>query len=148
MQALGLDEAGRAEFQAEAAEMTQRLFLLEDPSKVNAVGLELRMETELAGTRLRGIIDRLELTADGELVVTDYKTGRPPSERYEQSKRGLERRVGAIWSAVERACEHEDFRPKPGPLCNWCAFAKYCPTQGGDPAQAVVELGVKPPRAA
>ena len=171
--------------------MTQRLFLLEDPSQVNAVGLELRMETELAGTRLRGIIDRLELTADGELVVTDYKTGRPPSERYEQSKlggvhfysllcervlgrrparvqllflgknpqvivatpsdqstRGLERRVGAIWSAVERACEHEDFRPKPGPLCNWCAFAKYCPTQGGDPAQAVVELGVKPPRVA
>ncbi len=189
VQALGLDEAGRAEFQAEAAEMTQRLFLLEDPSKVKAVGLELRMETELAGTRLRGIIDRLELTADGELVVTDYKTGRPPSERYEQSKlggvhfysllcervlgrrparvqllflgknpqvivstpsdqstRGLERRVGAIWSAVERACEHEDFRPKPGPLCNWCAFAKYCPTQGGDPAQAIVELGVKPPR--
>ena len=46
------------------------------------------METELAGTRLRGIIDRLELTADGELVVTDYKTGRPPSERYEQSKLG------------------------------------------------------------
>ena len=191
VQALGLDDAGRAEFQAEAAEMTQRLFLLEDPTQVNAVGLELRMETELAGTRLRGIIDRLELTADGELVVTDYKTGRPPSERYEQSKlggvhfysllcervlgrrparvqllflgknpqvivatpsdqstRGLERRVGAIWSAVERACEHEDFRPKPGPLCNWCAFAKYCPTQGGDPAQAVVELGVKPPRVA
>ena len=88
VQALGLDDAGRAEFQAEAAEMTQRLFLLEDPSQVNAVGLELRMETELAGTRLRGIIDRLELTVDGELVVTDYKTGRPPSERYEQSKLG------------------------------------------------------------
>lgn len=191
VQALELDEAGRAAFRAEAAEMTQRIFLLEDPTKVNAVGLELRMETQLEGTRLRGIIDRLELTPEGELVVTDYKTGRPPSERFEQSKlggvhfysllcervlgrrparvqllflgknpqaiiatpsdqstRGLERRVGAIWSAVERACEHEDFRPKPGPLCNWCAFTEYCPTQGGDPSQAAVELGVKPPRAA
>ena len=188
---LGLDNEAKATFQAEAAEMTQRIFLLEDPTRVKAVGLELRMETELAGTRLRGIIDRLELTPEGELVVTDYKTGRPPSERFEQSKlggvhfysllcervlgrrparvqllflgknpqaiiatpsdqstKGLERRVGAIWSAVERACEHEDFRPKPGPLCNWCSFTAFCPTQGGDPTQARVELGVKPPRAA
>ena len=66
----------------------------------------------------------------------------------DQSTRGLERRVGAIWSAVERACEHEDFRPKPGPLCNWCAFAEFCPTQGGDPSQAAVQLGERPARAA
>ena len=32
---------------------------------------------------LRGIIDRLELR-DGELVVTDYKTGRAPSLNWEQ----------------------------------------------------------------
>jgi len=33
---------------------------------------------------LRGIIDRLELDNDGELVVTDYKTGRAPSANFEQ----------------------------------------------------------------
>ena len=33
---------------------------------------------------LRGVIDRLDLTDDGELVVVDYKTGRPPSPSWEQ----------------------------------------------------------------
>ena len=33
---------------------------------------------------LRGIIDRLELDDDGELVVTDYKTGRAPSPNWER----------------------------------------------------------------
>ena len=36
------------------------------------------------GVTIRGIIDRLELDADGELVVTDYKTGRAPGEGWEQ----------------------------------------------------------------
>ena len=34
--------------------------------------------------RIRGIIDRLELDDDGELVVTDYKTGGAPGEGWEQ----------------------------------------------------------------
>jgi putative RecB family exonuclease len=49
-----------------------------------------------------------------------------------QSARGLEQRVGAVWAAVERACEREDFRPRPGPLCDYCAFRAYCPAVGGD----------------
>ena len=35
---------------------------------------------------LRGIIDRLDRLPDGAFVVVDYKTGRAPSERYEQGK--------------------------------------------------------------
>ncbi len=50
----------------------------------------------------------------------------------EQSIRALEGQALAIWSAVERACEREDFRPKPGRLCEWCAFQAYCPSVGGD----------------
>ena len=38
--------------------------------------------------RVRGIIDRLEIDGDGELVVTDYKTGRVPSERFEAKSLG------------------------------------------------------------
>ncbi len=58
------------------------------------------------------------------------------TEPTEQSTRGLRTKVGALWQAVEQACEREDFRPRPGPLCNWCDFHAYCPAQGGDPALA------------
>jgi putative RecB family exonuclease len=55
----------------------------------------------------------------------------------EQSLRGLRLRTEAIWTAVERACEREDFRPRVSGLCDYCAFRAYCPAWGGDPAQAV-----------
>jgi len=47
------------------------------------IGLELKLEANLGPTRLRGIIDRLELDENGEFVVTDYKTGSVPSEFWE-----------------------------------------------------------------
>jgi putative RecB family exonuclease len=50
----------------------------------------------------------------------------------EQSIRGLRTRTEAIWAAVERACENEDFRPKVSKLCDYCAFKAYCPAFGGD----------------
>ena len=50
---------------------------------MNPIGLELKLEARLGDLRVRGIIDRLDLDADGELVVTDYKTGSVPGERYE-----------------------------------------------------------------
>ena len=52
------------------------------------------------------------------------------------STRGVERRLAAVWAAVERACEREDFRPNPSRLCDWCAFKAYCPSCGGDIALA------------
>ncbi len=176
--ALELGAEAEAAFFAEAETPLERYFELEDPRTIHPIGIELKLAAEVGGVTLRGIIDRLELDADGELVVTDYKTGRAPSERYEQSRlagvhfyallcerlfgkrparvqllhladpvaivtvptaqsiRGLEARVAAIWTAVERACERDDFRPKPGPLCSWCAFQAYCPAFGGGPAEA------------
>ncbi|HTW06478.1 MAG TPA: hypothetical protein VME46_03155, partial [Acidimicrobiales bacterium] len=53
-----------------------------------------------------------------------------------QSIAGLERQATAIWAAVTRACILEDFRPKPGPGCEWCGFHAYCPAMGGDLALA------------
>ena len=55
---------------------------MENPRAIEAIGLELSLGTQIDGLHLRGIIDRLELR-DGELVVTDYKTGRPPSANWE-----------------------------------------------------------------
>jgi len=173
---LGLDDDAAAAFHADAAELVQRYFDLEDPRRIEAIGLELLMDVEVEGVRLRGIIDRLELDEDGELIVTDYKTGSVPSENYErkrlsgvhiysllceellgrrpkrvqllylrqpvaiittptdQTTRGTRRSLAAVWQAVERACEREDFRPRPSRLCDYCAFQAYCPAVGGDPS--------------
>ena len=176
---LELDAAAEASFAADAATMVERYFGLEDPRTIRPVGLEMMLEAEVGGVLVRGIIDRLEEDADGQLVVTDYKTGRTPSVHQEQSRlggvhfyaflcqqvlgripariqlmylggepqiitttpseqsvRGMEKKVGAIWAAVERACEHDDFRPKKSALCNWCAFQAYCPAFGGNPDDA------------
>jgi putative RecB family exonuclease len=45
----------------------------------------------------------------------------------EQTIRGQRRRAVAIWSAIERACDTEDFRPHTGPLCAFCHFKPDCP---------------------
>lgn len=45
----------------------------------------------------------------------------------EQSMRGLRNRVLAIWAAITRACETDDFRPNPSALCKYCAYQDRCP---------------------
>ncbi len=60
----------------------------------------------------------------------------------EQSTRALARKVEAIWAAVDRACEDEDFRPRPGRGCSWCSYHAYCPAVGGDPALVPTDAAV------
>ncbi|MBO0731543.1 MAG: PD-(D/E)XK nuclease family protein, partial [Acidimicrobiaceae bacterium] len=86
--ALELAGEEREEFVADAATLVANHFTLEDPNQVRVIGTELRMSVALGSLTLSGIIDRLELDADGEPVVTDYKTGRAPSEAYEQARLG------------------------------------------------------------
>ncbi len=183
----GLELAGGEwdDFLADAAAYVRRYFDLEDPTVVNAIGLELKLEAAVESSgpvRLRGIIDRLDLDSDGELIVTDYKTGTTPSERWEQRSlagvhlyallceqnfgrrpkavqllylskpeaivsiptdstvRGVEVKSVALMRAVKRACERNDFRPRPGPLCDFCSFREFCPSFGGDPTIAPVVL--------
>jgi putative RecB family exonuclease len=81
---LGLEPAAADEFFADAWVLVQQYFDMEDPTAIRDIGLELRLEAQVGSLALRGIIDRLELDADGRLVVTDYKTGRAPSANYEQ----------------------------------------------------------------
>lgn len=44
-----------------------------------------------------------------------------------QTIRGQQRRAVAVWTAIERACVTEDFRPHTGPLCDYCSFKPSCP---------------------
>ena len=179
---LGLDQAAERAFLDDAEDLVRKYFQLEDPDRVHAIGLELKLQLELEaeerypGVVLRGIIDRLEIAPDGELVVTDYKTGRTPNAKFEQgrlggvhlyalvceklfgrrparvqlyfladpmaiiaepteqSTRATERKLRAVRHAIDRACEHESFAPKPSRLCDWCAFQDRCPAFGGSAA--------------
>jgi putative RecB family exonuclease len=80
------------EFMEDARHLLRNYFALEDPGSVRVIGTELFMQVDIdsaIGTlRLRGIIDRLELDDDGELVVTDYKTGHAPRQAQEQARLG------------------------------------------------------------
>ncbi|MBV9096256.1 MAG: PD-(D/E)XK nuclease family protein [Streptosporangiaceae bacterium] len=44
-----------------------------------------------------------------------------------------ERKVAALWQAIERARAAADWRPRPGRLCDWCAHKALCPAFGGTP---------------
>ena len=70
-------------FDRECRDLVARYLTMEDPRAVHPIGIELRLSAEVGALTLRGIIDRLELR-DGELVVTDYKTGRAPTVNWEQ----------------------------------------------------------------
>lgn len=85
---LELSDEQRASFVADAWGLLEGYLRLEDPDSVDAVGVELLLETELQDVTLRGIIDRLDVTPEGELVVVDYKTGRVPSEVQERQRLG------------------------------------------------------------
>jgi putative RecB family exonuclease len=44
-----------------------------------------------------------------------------------QTITGQRRRAVAVWTAITRACDAEDFRPRVGPLCDYCNFRDLCP---------------------
>lgn len=81
---LQLDEAGALKFENDCNKLIERYFDMEDPRQIDAIGLEIRLAAKVGSLELRGIIDRLELDDNGDLVVTDYKTGRAPSGNFEQ----------------------------------------------------------------
>jgi putative RecB family exonuclease len=85
---LALEPAAEEAFFADAAALVEAYFRIEDPTQVREIGIELRLEARIGDLALRGVIDRLDLDAGGELVVTDYKTGRPPFQHREQQKLG------------------------------------------------------------
>jgi putative RecB family exonuclease len=82
-QLLHLSEEEAEQFERDCRDLAARYLEMEDPVTVREIGLEIRLSADLNGIEIRGIIDRLELNHSGELVITDYKTGRAPGPKYE-----------------------------------------------------------------
>ena len=51
----------------------------------------------------------------------------------EEDLRAMQRKVEALWLAIERAMESGDWRARPSALCAWCAHQSLCPEFGGTP---------------
>jgi putative RecB family exonuclease len=158
-----------------AGALLDNYFMLEDPARLEPAAREELVEVVIDGLRLRGYVDRIDVSPAGDIRVVDYKTGSTPREAFEakalfQMKfyalvlwrtRGVvprqlrlmylaepdtlsytpdaeelvrfERTLKAIWAAIQRATEAEDFRPSPSRLCDWCDHQAICPAYGGTP---------------
>ncbi|MFF4171482.1 RecB family exonuclease [Streptomyces sp. NPDC001744] len=72
-----------ADWLGEAERLVERWFTLEDPTRLEPAERELFVETELdSGLRLRGVIDRIDVTPAGDVRIVDYKTGKAPRPEY------------------------------------------------------------------
>ncbi|KAA1415877.1 Dna2/Cas4 domain-containing protein [Nocardioides humilatus] len=65
-------------------EVLARYFTLEDPTRLEPADRELYVETVTdSKLLLRGVIDRVDVAADGSIRLVDYKSSRSPREAYE-----------------------------------------------------------------
>jgi putative RecB family exonuclease len=174
--ALFTDDAERAVWLREATAALDGYFTLEDPRRLEPAERECYVEATLeSGLRLRGYIDRLDMTPTGDIRIVDYKTGRVPRETFEASAlfqmkfyalviwrlrgviprmlqlmyltdgevlryspdeadlRATQRKLEALWQAIEKARATGDWRARPGKLCGWCRHKDLCPEFGGTP---------------
>jgi putative RecB family exonuclease len=174
--ALFSDDSERSVWLREASAALDGYFTLEDPRRLEPAEREWYVETELdSGLKLRGYIDRLDMTPAGDIRIVDYKTGKVPREAYEASAlfqmkfyalviwrvrgviprmlqlmyvadgellryspdeadlRATQRKLEALWQAIERARANGDWRARPGKLCDWCRHKSLCPEFGGTP---------------
>ncbi|HSP60406.1 MAG TPA: PD-(D/E)XK nuclease family protein [Ornithinimicrobium sp.] len=81
----------------------------------------------LALWRSTGVLpSRLQLVylGDGVLLWSD------PSE---EEVLATERKVRALWQAIDLAGRTGDWRPRPSRACSWCSHRSVCPAWGGTP---------------
>lgn len=76
------DTEAERQWGMESMALLANYFSLEDPTKVAPLHRELDMLEQLDGMTIRGILDRIDETPEGDLIILDYKTGKAPPERY------------------------------------------------------------------
>jgi putative RecB family exonuclease len=92
---MDLDERNLIRY-VRVGELADRVFLIEDPSTLDVLWLEMACEVRMHGDiHLRGVIDMLYRDPTGDLVLRDWKTGKPPSKPQVHSK--LEQLMLYLW---------------------------------------------------
>lgn len=77
--------------------------------------------------RLKGVVPRrLQLVYLGSGDVVTYDPVQADLER-------VERKLLALWEAIQLATETGEWRPRPTKLCGWCDHQAVCPEFGGTP---------------
>jgi putative RecB family exonuclease len=93
--------------------------------------------------RLRGEVPRmLQLVYLGNGETMRYSPD-------EADLRATERKLRALWAAIQRAAETGDWRPRTSRLCDWCDHRALCPAWGGTPPplpEHAAELALDPSR--
>jgi putative RecB family exonuclease len=79
------DESGAdlAEWLSSARDLVDNYFVLENPALLEPSAREELVEVVVDGLRLRGYVDRLDVSPKGDIRVIDYKTGASPREAFE-----------------------------------------------------------------
>ena len=70
------------QFKVEAFTNMTNLWHLEDPAETELDEMELEVDVEVDGVRMRGFIDRLVITDDQSAIISDYKTGKIPNPKF------------------------------------------------------------------
>jgi putative RecB family exonuclease len=63
----------------------------------------------------------------------------------------VERKLKALWHAIETAAQTGDWRPSKSRLCDWCDHRALCPEWGGTPPplpEGAADLALDPQRTA
>jgi putative RecB family exonuclease len=77
--------------------------------------------------RLRGQVPRmLQLVYLGNSEIVRYSPD-------EAELLAVERKLKALWLAIETAAQTGDWRPSKSKLCDWCDHRALCPAWGGTP---------------
>ena len=79
--------------------------------------------------RLHGTVPRmLQLVYLGNSEIVRYTPD-------EDDLRATERKLKALWQAIEHAATTGDWRPRTSRLCDWCDHRALCPAWGGTPPE-------------
>lgn len=87
--ALEFDEKDQRRFRWLSWTAIEGLWRLEDPAQVTVEATEQKIDTVLDDVPFRGVVDRLDRTSadtDAGLIVVDYKSGRAPSARFQDTR--------------------------------------------------------------
>ena len=71
-----------ADFKKAAFECMTNLWIIEDPQQTELTGMEHEVLANIDGVELKGYIDRFIIGDDGNVIISDYKTGAIPNPRF------------------------------------------------------------------